>query len=462
MTSRRAGRIVRQMFGVAAGAALCAAVLTEACSRHSSRPEVTAASTAALGTFNVLTRCYDNTQDCANLYETTLTQSKVAGGGSTLARMSVDDRIFAQPLYASGVTIGGTAYNVLYVATMNDTVYAFDTATENLLWHVHYGTPPRSYSTIPGVVFVAPTTGCTDLSIYEQGNGYPGNVGIEGTPVIDGSTGAMYFVTAVQVTLDSGAGAMQYWLHSVNITDGSERTNSPVQITTTGFNELFQHQRAALVLANGTVYVAFASFCDHNPSGGTYHGYVFAYDATLTNTTPYVFDTTPSVNATTTCGQGGTCGTQSICGGGIWQSGAGPSVDSAGNVYVTVGNGLYDGTSLGDSVVKLAPITLAFDGGTGNFFTPYNQNELVSCDYDLGVSPPTLFPGSSTNLVQGGKDGIVSSQPKRSRRERDKLRHGAVLSKPLPERSAHASDDPLDGAVGLRESVRLGIGRRHR
>ena len=44
--------------------------------------------------------------------------------------------------------------------------------------------------------------------------------------------------------------------------------------------------------------------------------------------------------------------------GGIWMGGAGPVADSDGNVYVTTGNGPWDGqTAWGDSVLKFGPNT---------------------------------------------------------------------------------------------------------
>ena len=38
----------------------------------------------------------------------------------------MDGVIFAQPLYVQNLTINGSKHNVLFVATMNDVVYAFD------------------------------------------------------------------------------------------------------------------------------------------------------------------------------------------------------------------------------------------------------------------------------------------------------------------------------------------------
>src|SRR5260370_29863180 len=54
------------------------------------------------------------------------------------------------------------------------------------------------------------------------------------------------------------------------------------------FNSLEQLQRPALLLSNGVVYVAFASYPDNDPS----HGWVFADGARTVNQLA-VFSTTP-------------------------------------------------------------------------------------------------------------------------------------------------------------------------
>ncbi len=76
----------------------------------------------------VLQRGYDANVSGANLTETTLNASNV--GPNTfglLFNLPVDERIFAQPLYVPNVAIpNGGMHNVVYVATMNDTLYAFD------------------------------------------------------------------------------------------------------------------------------------------------------------------------------------------------------------------------------------------------------------------------------------------------------------------------------------------------
>src|ERR1035441_4132709 len=76
----------------------------------------------------VLQRGYDAGVSGANLAEVTLNTSNVALSTFGLVfKLPVDDNIFAQPLYVPGVAISGQGtHNVVYVATMSDTLYAFD------------------------------------------------------------------------------------------------------------------------------------------------------------------------------------------------------------------------------------------------------------------------------------------------------------------------------------------------
>src|SRR5881394_2789708 len=67
---------------------------------------------------NVVTNRYDDARTGANLNETTLTAANVnVNQFGKLYSYPVDGAVYAQPLYVAGVTIQGTARNVLYVAT---------------------------------------------------------------------------------------------------------------------------------------------------------------------------------------------------------------------------------------------------------------------------------------------------------------------------------------------------------
>src|SRR5450432_2442480 len=76
---------------------------------------------------DVLTQHNDLNRTGWNPNETILTQSNVTPTSfGLLYKKTVDDQLFAQPLYVSGVMINGAPRNVVYVATVNTSVYAFD------------------------------------------------------------------------------------------------------------------------------------------------------------------------------------------------------------------------------------------------------------------------------------------------------------------------------------------------
>ena len=338
---------------------------------------------------SVLTQHNDNSRAGWNDNEDTLTTSNVNvqkfGKVFTLA---VDDQVYAQPLVVGHVSMRGGFHNVVYVATVNNTIYAFDGDDGTLYWQKNYTAagmrPPRN---------VDMTGAC--------GGGYQdfsGNIGIVGTPVIDAARGTMYFVAR---GTSAGTTYAQH-LHAVNILDGTEVAGSPTAITATAngngdgsvngvitFNAQRQNQRQALTLVNGVVYVSFSSHCDWGP----YHGWILGYDAaTLAQRT--VYNATPNGYAA-----------------GMWESGNGMAADAVGNVYVVTGNGTVgDGgdptnlTNRGESALKLTP-----SGSTlrvASYFTPFNYQALNDDDVDYGSMGGFLIPGSDY-YVTGGKDGNI-------------------------------------------------------
>src|SRR6266508_1549980 len=145
-----------------------------------------------LGSFNVLTRNYDNLRSGANLAETTLNTTNVNSSQfGRLFKLSVDDQVYAGLLYASGVSIAGGTHNVVYVATGNNTIYAFDADSGGSpLWQRNFnGGGVAVFHTQVG--FVDPW--CNPY------NDFSGTIGIVGTPVIEGTAGTMYFVTRTQI-----------------------------------------------------------------------------------------------------------------------------------------------------------------------------------------------------------------------------------------------------------------------
>src|SRR3954471_10415122 len=324
------------------------------------------------GQLNVLTNRYDAPRTGANLTETKLTTANVnVARFAKLYSLPVDGGVYAQPLYVKGVTIGGSVRNVLYVATMNDKVYAFDadSPSPTPLWQRDFTSPPT----------VTPVP-ITDIVAAERN--IVGNGGIPRPPVIDIAASTMYLVAR---TKESGQYVQR--LHALSITTGQERTASPVTIpgTVAGkardgngsvvtFDPKVHVQRAGLALTNGVVLVAWASHEDLTP----YHGWIMGFDA-ATLAPVGVLAVTPDVY-----------------GGGIWQGGRAPTLDDSGNAYFATGNAKWDGVrNFGDSLVKVAVNRSGLS--RLSTFTPENEDFLNNGDYDLSGSGFTRFPG--TNLM---------------------------------------------------------------
>jgi hypothetical protein len=161
-------------------------------------------------------------------------------------------------------------------------------------------------------------------------------------------------------------------------------------------------ERAALLLLNGTVYTTWTSHCDIPP----YTGWIMAFSATTLARTA-VLNVAPN--------SGGS-------GPAIWMAGGGPAADSAGNIYLLTGNGVFEttldtagfpsGQDYGNSFLKLAT-----NGGTltvADYFAMTGEVEESNEDADLGSGGAMLLPDltDSTATVRhlavgAGKDGRI-------------------------------------------------------
>jgi len=336
----------------------------------------------------VLTQHNDNTRSGWNDKETALTTSNVnvQQFGAVFA-LRVDDQVYAQPLVVGHVSVGGGDRNVVYIATVNNTLYAYDGDDGTLYW--------QRGVTAPGMRPPSNTdmTGACGGSYQD----FSGNIGIVGTPVIDAARGTMYFVARST----TGSTFVQY-LHAVNIVDGNEIAGSPTAITATysgngdgsvngviAFDAQRQNQRQGLTLLNGLVYVTFSSHCDWGP----YHGWILGYDA-ATLQQQVVYNATPNGYA-----------------GGMWESGTGMAADAQGNLYVVTGNGTVGDaadptspTNRAESALKLTPAGSTLQ--VASYFTPYDYQYLNDNDLDYGGMGGFLIPNSGYYLT-GAKDGTL-------------------------------------------------------
>jgi uncharacterized protein (TIGR03437 family) len=337
----------------------------------------------ALAQMSVLNANYDQEQTGANLQETALQPNINWSNFGKVGTFAVDGQVYAQPLYMPGVTIAGKTYNVVYVVTMHNSVYAFNADTPQVstpLWHVNLGP-------------IVPN------GLYNLSDITP-EIGILGTPVIDPAKQILYVVAN---TLAPGAkGIPAFYLHALSLVDGHdvikaighELVAAPVLVSgnvpgngvgsTDGslpFDAFWQLQRPGLMLSNKTLYVAFGSHADT----GNYHGWLMSYDpATLRLKS--IFNSTPN-------------GKQSA----IWHSGRAPSFDSKGDVYVATGNGDWDGqANFGESALHLSGADLALK----DWYTPAEWSDLNDNDEDLGSAGVIVIPNTNLVLV-GGKAGML-------------------------------------------------------
>jgi hypothetical protein len=331
-----------------------------------SNASVSASATIAVTDLTgIFTYHNDAAQTGQNLKEYALTPSNV--GASTFGQLfscPVDGYVYAEPLYVANLTVAGVKHNVVYLATEHDSVYAFDADSPSCiqLWKNNFlGT---GVTTMPWQ-----DTGSTPTNdVFPE-------IGITSTPVIDPATNTVYVVAKTKETVGTGCstGSPCYIsrLHALNITTGAEKFGGPIVISALNFVSLLHFNRPALLLNNGTVYVGFGSHGDRC----NWQGWLFGYNATTLAQT-FVWSTS---NPTSGCN-----------GAAIWQGGAGPAADVSGNVYVTTGNGSYDGTkNFSESALKISPT-----GSLLDWFTPFNRATLDANDVDLGSAGILILPDS--------------------------------------------------------------------
>lgn len=325
---------------------------------------------APQGTASVLTFHNNDARDGVNPNETTLNLSNVnqAQFGKLFA-LPVDGQVYAQPLYVPNLPVAGVQHNVVFVATENDTIYAFDAdgLSDSPLWRKHLGTP---------------------LQVNDP-EGIQPLLGITATPVIDTSTGTMYVLTD-----GTESGHKVFRLHALDVATGNEKFGGPVVVTGTvpgtGWDShngqitlestCYQRNGLALDFATNAIYISF---------GHCSHGWVLAYDkASLQQTA--ILNVTPDG-----------------AGGGLW--GGTPAIDDdTGDLYLITGVDLGDpAPDYNDSAMRLR----AGDLSVLDYFKPSNESYLRDNDADFGSGAPIIMPDNPSQypheLIGGGKDGRI-------------------------------------------------------
>ncbi len=224
-----------------------------------------------------------------------------------LRKLSVDGKVDAEPLYLSNLTVASASHNVVFVATENDSVYAFDVNSGATLWMVSLNGAGETASDPHSCTQVTP------------------QIGVTATPVIDRAAGAHGTLFVVAMTKDS-SGTYHQRLHALDVTTGAETTGSPKEVAATYNGTTFapgQYEEA-----RGTAAGQWHDLRDLHVTlrSRGLRGWVMAYnESTLARTS--VLNLGPGAAGTGYAAQGPA----------IWMAGGGPAADAAGNVYLLTG-----------------------------------------------------------------------------------------------------------------------------
>lgn len=380
---------------------------------------------------SVLTHRYNPSRTGANLEETCLTPNNVRSSFGKLFSLSVQGQVYAQPLIVANIEIQGKKRNVLFVATMENWVYAFDAdgrldalGDREIFWKKPLG-PPLPSNRIP-----------RDVGAFLGRYNVSPFIGITSTPVIDPDTKTVFLVAKIaeikneSIPCDGQAATRDCpvvnKIFALNLLTGDIRDSKiidmrdyspePAQVgkpcmpwdPRRNVNQddaaRINLQRAALLWNRGRIYLGFGSHQD--APCPMYHGMLIAFDFDSGSLKlsqygkPFLVTKLGAVDPfpyldPRTLGKGG-----------IWQAGNGPALDANGNLYVMTGNGGFEkDVQFSSSFLKLSPNLDKVE-----WFAPANVGALNadSLDIDLGSSGPVMLPGAGTDqLVGGGKQGMM-------------------------------------------------------
>ena len=407
------------------------------------RSGVCVANPVPVSSIDVITYHYDSLRTGWNQNETILTPASLGNSSfGILYTALLDEQVDAQPLLVRQLSISTgsstSKHDVVYVATENNSVYAIDASSGQVLHQAQIGSaqgPPVPQASIPQGYYgpdnppftpcplpagsagaTQNTSPCNNYGLaWATCNNNSTSIGINSTPVIDPNTGTLYVMTD-----NLAGGGPTYYLHALDLATLAEKPGSPVAVsatTTLGnggvtlyFKAAVQRQRPALLEANGNIYAAFGSFCDY--AGDQSRGWLLGWNAVtlqpLNNVqlTNRWSDFQPPA---------GSCVALQPCFlSSIWMSGFGPAADSQGDIFFVTGNSSGNTSAQGsyqpyvnvpESVVEVASDLSAIKGT----FTPYQPGNLDNGDCDFGAGGVLLLPtqnGSAPNLaVAAGKDG---------------------------------------------------------
>jgi outer membrane protein assembly factor BamB len=293
-----------------------------------------------------------------------------AGNLSAMCRQQVmlDGTVDASAIYLSDVQVNGAPHDVFFVTTSYGKTIAVNANTGGILWTY---TPP-AYASWLGTPQIT-----------------------NATPVADPSRQYLYAASPDgHVQKLAVADGHPVWSTAVTLSAQSEKIASALNYF------------ASRVIAVTDGYVGDAP---------PYQGHVAILDAAsgrLTHVWNAMCSDQHTLMQPSQCSESGS---------GIWGR-AGAVIDATtGDIYVSTGNGLWDGkTNWGDATLRLDSAATQLLGN----YTPTNTQALDAGDVDLGSTPPVSLGGDE--VAQGGKDSMI------------RVLTAAGIASPAPHRGGEA------------------------
>jgi hypothetical protein len=271
-----------------------------------------------------VTRSADNSRSGWNPQEAVLTQASVTAKGivrATIIPVIGDARgMEAQPLILPNVNTPRGVRDVLVLPSMADVVRGVDAHDGSEVWQATLGRPITSSANIDS----------KQLSEFW---------GCLSTGVIDTDSKRLYQVCWVSPDNTGRPETARYFMFVLDVATGNQVMPRVLIAGKSGnqdFNAAMRKQRSSLVLTqiNG-VKTVFGCSGTIKETGTGASGYCFAFD---------VASNTVSAMLALSAGEGA----------GVWMAGQGAAADAQGFLYLTTGNGDFDGASQwGESFLKL-------------------------------------------------------------------------------------------------------------
>ena len=263
-------------------------------------------------------------------------------------QIHLDGTVDASVIYLRGVNVMGAKRDAFFMTTTYGKTIAVDANQGSVLWEY---TPPK-YQSWEGSRQITNSTPVADPDRQNVYAAAPDGT-VQKLAISDGHVLWTTAITLLPAREKIASPLREFHGHIVAVTDGYVGDRPP-----------YQGHVAVLDAQTGKLLHVWNSLCSNRPG---------------------LLD--PS-----SCHD-----TQS----GIWGR-AGAVIDSSGNIFVSTGNGPYDGkTAWGDATIELNPDATEMLGN----YTPANNAELNDRDLDVGSTSPVLLGGDF--LAQGGKDGKI-------------------------------------------------------